>query len=170
MTRIDPPQTPLIKQSDPTNSQHNVDHQTPDDSGPKKEFEGEGFKDVYEDLTDVSIEALIAFLKGLIQEEAPKTTMTKSQPHQTLNPTTPNARAAMAYQALAPTKPAITAKTTQIDHPQSAVDKATANLNQAELKDMIRQLTQLSGKGHHSLSLQKSDSFLNSIRQAIQSF
>lgn len=180
MTRIDPPQSPLIKQSEPTNSQHNVDQQTPDDTGHGQDFKGEGFKDVYEDLTDVSIEALITFLQGLMgEQELPPITdpATIGSPAPPLNPANPNARAAMAYQSHAPSRPAISvpespsesAPQSADEPPQSKLDQATANLDQNELKNLIRALMQLSAKGHQSLSLQKSDSFLASIRQAVQS-
>ena len=157
MTRIDPPPPLRIQQSAKSQTEQNVDRHHQDDPGEEKDF-GEGFKDAYEDLTDVSIPALIAFLEGLIGRIPEAGTQTSHQPN------TPNARAAQAYQSHAPQSPISTPQTEK----KSALDQVAQNMDHREIRALIRELIQLSNKGITALSLEKSDSFLDSIRQAVR--
>lgn len=162
MIKVTPPPPPRIQKSAESQSNPDVNKHHQDEPGEEKDF-GEGFKDAYEDLTDVSIPALIAFLEGLIGR-IPESGMAPETPV----PNTPNAMAAQAYQSHAPN-----AQTPPPPPPdereQSALDQVAQGMDHREIRGLIRELMQLSQKGVGSLSLEKSDSFLDSIRQAIKS-
>lgn len=161
MTRINPPLPPRIQQATQGDTQQNVDRHHHDDPSEEKDF-GEGFKDAYDDLTDVSIDALIAFLQGLIADKP----ATRQEPTPPPHNHTPNARAAMSYQSHAkPTPPQAPA---QDAHNPSALDQVASQLDKNEVTGLIRELMQLSARGVRSLALEKSDSFLDSIRQALK--
>lgn len=144
----------------------------------KKRDKGEegGFKDPYEDLTNVSINALIAFLEGLldkIQPEHGRIRADFAEPNQPQNrpPASPQAAAAMnAYQTRAGTSQS------QQDMPPgsddntapTALDNAIAALDPNLLKSTIRDLRGLNARGIHEIGLERGDGFLESILLSIK--
>ncbi len=142
----------------------------------KKKNEGEqpGFKDPYEDLTDVSVAALRNFLLGLLDrmpqgEAAPAAETPHAEPVK--QPANPKAAAAInAYQSGAsrgmapppPPPPLAPAATTG-----TALDQAAANLDKAMVLDLIRDLDRLAATGVIAITLEKGEGFLLSIRGAI---
>ena len=171
MSRIDPPAPPPpIRKADPSDTRQNIDRQDPDDFHEKKEFEGEGFKDPYQDLTDVSIPALKAFLLNLLPDAdtptAPETHVTTGTVRTSSDARTANAmNAYQSGQNLG--QPAPTPTIPKDDKPKTALEQAASKLDPAEIKSLIRELDRLSAQGYKTLSLEKGDNFLASIRDAI---
>lgn len=137
----------------------------------KKKDEGEqpGFKDPYEDLADVSVPALKNFLLGLLDKLQPVTVPDPAPaPESHRQAASPQAAAAVgAYQRRAtgappPPPPPATQPAA------SALDQAAANLDRAELLDLIRELDRLTDEGITAIALEKGDGFLASIRAGIE--
>lgn len=141
-----------------------------------------GFKDPYEDLTDVSVAALITFLEGLIGSasiratgDAPDTNDTDMPASYEYRPPVDpaHAKAVNAYQtrsggAKPSPPPSITAPAD--DKPQTALDKAAAQLDQNEIKSTIRDLHGLLERGIDHIALVRDEGFLQSIQKAIANY
>ncbi|MBU6235853.1 MAG: hypothetical protein KGQ41_08410 [Alphaproteobacteria bacterium] len=186
MTRVDQPTpNPLITARDPrkaedTDTRQGLQRHDPEFYKKKKdEGEQQGFKDPYEDLTDVSVSALRNFLLGLLDRagDAPlnDTPDISSKPQEHIRPAAnPKAAAAIsAYQSGAargisspqpPPRPLAPEQKTQ----STALDEAAASLDRAMLLDLIRDLDRLAAEGVSAIALEKGEGgFLASIRVAI---
>lgn len=146
-----------------------------------------GFRDPYEDLTDVSVVALRAFLIDLLAKAGMPLGQEAAPPPQTAEPVipptapqpvSPQAAAINAYrhgaQAASPAGPvpplppqASLPEEEAEAAPATALDQAAAALDKAELLALIRALDQLYARGVTSISLEKGDGFLASIRVAV---
>lgn len=157
-----------------------IQRHDPDYYKKKKEDDEEGgFKDPYEDLTNVSVNALIAFLEGLldrIQPDHGKIKSDFSQPNHPQNrpADSPKTAAAMnAYQTRAgnaPPKQENNQSQTTDNTPATALDSAIASLDPNELKATIRDLRGLIARGINEIALERGDGFLESIQTTVQKF
>lgn len=133
-----------------------------------------GFRDPYEDLTDVSVPALKNFLMNLL-DKIGGTNGTSPQPapsaDQTRTASSPQAAAAVsAYQTGARrgvSTPPPPAPVPVSDAPATAFEQAAAGLERADVLELIRELDRLYGDGITAIALEKGDGFLASIRAGI---
>ena len=157
-----------------------IQHHDPDFYKKKNDDEKGGFKDPYDDLTDVSVAALITFLEGLLDRNAqahsqstPKTP--DDQPHYTQETRAPidpaHAKAMNAYQARNPQTimPPPRSENT-LSEPQSTLDKAAAALDITVIKSTIRDLHGLSARGIDHIALERGDGFMESIQNSIKNY
>lgn len=185
MTRVDQPNIPKGTLRDPrktedTDTRQALQRHDPEFYRKKKDKDGEGgFKDPYEDLTDVSVPALRNFLLGLIEKTAPAAgadpaAIAPADDHNRKPAANPQTAAAInAYQSGfargggvgQPPPPPLAAT----EPPPTALDQAAKNLDRGMLIELIRDLDRLAGEGISTLKLEKGDGFLESIREAIQS-
>jgi hypothetical protein len=168
-------QTRKAEQND---TRQDIQHHDPDFFKKQNQNENAGFKDPYEDLTDVSITALITFLEGLLDRAEPiqKTgdaddilkTDDITEYRAPVDPA--HAKAMNAYQARTPYK-AVAPKPAPVkDKPQTALDQAAANLDQNAVKSTIRDLRALLSRGIDHISLERGDGFLQSIQNAVAKY
>lgn len=139
-----------------------------------------GFKDPYDDLTDVSVAALISFLEGLLDrntslQASTESTNSAEETHiqEVRAPVDPaHAQAMNAYQARNPQSiaPSVPKQTTDNDKPQSTLDKAAAALDQTAIKSTIRDLRSLLARGIDHIALERGDGFLESIQNSIANY
>lgn len=174
-TRIDqpppPPSTPSRKTEETDTRQAILRHDPEFYKKKKDEGDQPGFKDPYEDLADVSVPALKNFLLGLLDRAeaaplAPQPAHTPDRPAAT--PQT--AAAVSAYQAGAKrgsVTPPPQAPIPPAGEGPSALDQAAANLDRAEVLDLIRELDRLYADGITAIAMEKGDGFLGSIRAGI---
>lgn len=177
MQSVELPPTSIITTRDPrkaenTDTRQALQHHDPEFYKKKKDDEGKGFKDAYEDLTDVSVPALRNFLLGLLDhgQNSIQTQQPEPEPAATRTPANPKAAAAInAYQTGAvrgvtqPPAPQAPPPPTQ----GTALEQAAAELDRIVVLGLIRDLDALTASGITSIALEKSDSFLGSIRLAI---
>ncbi|NBX66747.1 MAG: hypothetical protein EBQ96_07115 [Proteobacteria bacterium] len=180
MPRIDQPTTPFVASRDPrktedTDTRQALQRHDPEFHKKKKDEKEEGgFKDPYEDLTDVSVAALRNFLLGLLDRlpQAEDTQNTVAAPQQETRPAAnPKAAAAInAYQTGA-SRGASGPAPAPIQQPKSqtsALDTAASNLDRATLLELIRDLDRLAAEGVNAISLEKgAGGFLENIRMAV---
>ena len=160
------PSAPTNKRAEETDTRQAILRHDPEFYKKKKDDQP-GFKDPYEDLADVSVDALKNFLLGLL--ERVETSQAEALPPQqeVRAAASPQAAAATsAYQRRAtgapPPPPPPTTK------PQaSALDQAAANLDRNEVLDLIRELDALIADGITAIALEKGDGFLGGIRAGI---
>ena len=181
VNRIEQFHQSFTRKTESTDTRQAIQRHDPDHFKKKKDKEEEGgFKDPYEDLTNVSINALITFLEGLIDKIQPEHGRIKSdfaQPNQPQNrpPASPRAAAAMnAYQTRAADVPTRSDHTpphhTDNDTPMTVLDTAIAELDPDMLKSAIRELRMLNARGIHEIGLERGDGFLESILLSIKKF
>lgn len=170
-------QTRKTEQND---TRQDIQRHDPDFHKKKDQDEEGGFKDPYEDLTDVSVAALITFLEGLLDRSAPSHTqknntdddLNLSQPAHEYRPPADqtHAKAMNAYQARSPQKPTAPPPPSQDDKPQTALDKAASDLDQNAVKSTIRDLRGLLSRGIDHIGLERGDGFLESIQNAVTKY
>lgn len=167
-----------LRKAEENDTRQDIQRHDPDYHKKKKESDEGGFKDPYEDLTDVSIPALIAFLEGLIDK---KQSMQQSQTETAPSPTTQSqdvrppvdrqhAQAMNAYQARANTQADKHTPRPTDNEPQTMLDKATSQLEQSDVNHTIRALDALLARGVTHIAIERSDSFLQSIQNAIAKY
>jgi len=144
----------------------------------KKQDDGEhGFKDPYEDLTDVSVTALITFLKGLIKSPQSQTTSTDTllyedvteqyrPPVDKTHATAMNAYQTRSEQSSNKPRQAVPPS----DEPQTALDKAASQLKQTEINATIRDLENLLARGIDHIALERGEGFIQSIQNSIAKY
>lgn len=157
-----------------------IQHHDPDFYKKKNNDEKGGFKDPYDDLTDVSVVALITFLEGLIE----RNTQNHSQPSPKISADTPDhtqetrapvdpahANAMNAYQARKPqTSTPARPSAAPSSEPQSTLDKAAAALDITVIKSTIRDLQGLLARGIDHIALERGDGFMESIQKSIKNY
>ncbi len=192
-----PGSQPNPRKTEENDTRQDILHHDPDFF--KKQREGSerpAFKDPYEDLTDVSVVALRAFLvdllakAGIPQGEMPAAAQSQVAapviPPTAPQPVSPQAAAVNAYRhgAMAsPTLPPLAAAPVAedlsgqsdtgltddtADAQPTALDRAAAALDPGELLALIRSLDKLYARGVTSIALEKGDGFLASIRVGIE--
>ena len=176
--------TPMPRKAEESDTRQEIQRHDPDFLRRKKDDnEGGGFKDPYEDLTDVSVPALRNFLAGLLdrmETQAPPTPETTATSADHMRPATnpKAAAAAAAYQTGAvrgtsaqphaqPSYARPVEQTPVSAEPPTALDQAVAGLNRADVLELIRELDRLSARGIMSITMEKGDGFLGSIRAGI---
>ena len=150
----------------------------------KKNDEGDSHehKDPYDDLTDVSVSALISFLEGLLETKRqyqPETIETKhgeqtSKISDDDNKAEPVDRyrqqAVAAYQtrkqSIEPERPKAPASSAG-NQASSAVDQAALALDEVEILTTLRGLHDLENRNITHISLARGDGFLQTIQNAI---
>lgn len=174
MSRIDRTPGPTApRRTEESDTQQPLQRHDPEFYRKKKdEGEQQGFRDPYEDLTDVSVPALRNFLLGLLDRDAAAAPAPQSAPAPVKPPADPQRAAAIsAYNrtgqtasAPPPPPPPAPAK------PASALDRAAMGLDRGEVLALIRDLDRLASDGIESIALEKSEGeggFLGSIRAGI---
>jgi len=133
-------------------------------------------QDPYEDLANISVNALITFLEDLIDRIESQYTRhhSHSEMQQSHNrqPVSPHQTAAAIAAYQTPTgisTPPITNNNSSNKH-QTALDSAIADLDQNVLKTAIRELHDLTRRGVSEISLERGDGFLESILLSIQKY
>lgn len=165
------------RKTEENDTRQDIQRHDPDFHKKKRQDDEGGFKDPYEDLTDVSVTALITFLEGLLDrpdghQTATATTETAQPSRSEYRPPADPARAkAMnAYQARNPQPPVPPSSTDPDSRPQTALDKAAATLDQAAIRATIRDLHGLLGRGIDHIALERGDGFLESIQNAVAKY
>lgn len=186
MTRIDnPPPSNLPPPTQARHAEHSdtrqdIQRHEPEFYKKKKDKGEQGTPDdPYEDLTDVSVPALKNFLMGLLdrmQKEAAVEAANMRAATETIRPpASPHAAAAMSAYAKRsgpaapppPPPPSLPPIAEQQQTAGSALDQAAANLDRPLVLELIRDLDRLAAEGIHAIALEKGESFLLSIRAAI---
>jgi len=185
--RIGPPIIPTAqpRKTEENDTRQDILRHDPDYLKKKREKkEGEGFRDPYEDLTNVSVTALKAFLADLLVRAGGnlphETPLAEDTPGGIMvqPPASPQQAAANAYKTGARmggyTPPPAATPGPPVppppeEKPQSALDQAAGQLDAAELLGLIRALDRLYAQGVTHIGLEKSgEGFLASIRAAIE--
>jgi len=187
-SRIDNPSvpargTPIPRKTEESDTRQEIQRHDPDHHRKKKDDNEEGgFKDAYEDLTDVSVPALRNFLAGLLdrmgaqQNPAPEMQQDTQADHMRPAANPKAAAAAAAYQTGAvrgtPAQPHAQPSYTRAEpaapaEAPSALDQAAAGLERADVLALIHELDRLSARGIMSITMEKGDGFLGSIRAGI---
>jgi hypothetical protein len=141
----------------------------------KKKDDGEhGFKDPYEDLTDVSVVALITFLEGLLNKKNAKQDSHTPQYEDISQEYRPpvdkqHAQAMNAYQSRSSntSKHPIKSIEATDNAPTTAIDKAAASIEDTTIKSTIRDLQNLLSRNIDHIALERGDGFIESIQNAI---
>lgn len=175
MNRIEQPPSPFVAARDPRKTEDTDTRQALQRHDPefykKKKDEGEqqGFKDPYEDLTDVSVAALRNFLFGLLDRlpQAENSNTAVSETHR--QPANPKAAAAInAYQSGAARGVAAPPVPPPPSPQGTALDQAAASLDRSMLLGLIRDLDNLAASGVASIALEKGEGgFLENIAAAV---
>jgi hypothetical protein len=137
-------------------------------------------RDPYEDLTNVSVTALIDFLENLINtkskfENQPVPDDENNKPivkSETQNPEDKyRAKAVNAYQTRVQSTSNSSSSSmygaNTLNVPETAIDKATVNLDTVEIMKTLRGLHDLQNKGVLTISLSRGDGFLQTIQNAV---
>lgn len=171
----------LTRKTEESDTHQYIQRHDPEFHKKKKDDSEGGFKDPYEDLTNVSVQALIAFLEGLLDRQ-PTThqtnddakNITESRTYDYRPPVDPaHAKAMNAYQTRsgdAPRTPPTTPENADSNKPQTALDKAAQALDQNALKSTIRDLHNLMERGINHITLERGDGFLESIQNAVAKY
>lgn len=182
MNRIEQFRQSFTRKTEKTDTRQAIQRHDPDYFKKKKD-DGEdgGFKDPYDDLANVSVHALVTFLEGLLDRDGYShggDAQTAENPdggadiRETRPPASPQTAAAMnAYQARAggnARKPPPLPKENENAAPQTALDKAAAELDPNALKAVIRDLRGLTARGIGEIALERGDGFLESIRASVE--
>lgn len=119
--------------------------------------------DIYEDLSEVSIALLRGFLQGLLETQdrvAQEKSRKRAAPY-----------AVQAYQSAMKTAPDAPPPPTVGDDAEVAgftrLDLAAEGLDRGELLELMDRLGQLEAAGLHFIAIEKSTSFLQSVRDGI---
>lgn len=182
--RPDPPTptagTPQQKRTEESDTRQAIQRHDPDFYKKKRDDEG-GFKDPYDDLTDVSVAALRQFLMDLLgradgqalppQPEVSRPPDTSPQPTAD-NSAPPRAAAMAAYQkgaqrSYVPSPVIMPDVPPDQATPTTALDRAASALDRARLVALLRKLDEVMARGVTSLSLERGPDFLATIEQAI---
>lgn len=174
--------TTFARQAEANDTRQSIPHEERDERRRRREEEDrkETESDFWEDNTSVSVDALRAFLINFIKtmpgmEDAPLPEQPKgdkdlpARPPEAKRPTsTHNAKAVRAYQSMAAQSQNETIKPPKTDDKIAA---PTADLLESkELRDiyaLIDDLDNLSQAGTQELQIQKADSFLESLKNAV---
>lgn len=131
--------------------------------GKKQETDLPEFDDVYEDLSEVSIALLRGFLENLVDIKHKVQDVRRTAP--------PSSYAMQAYQSAgaqapeAPPAPSVAEDTEVLGF--TRLDVAAEGLDKSEIVLILTQLERLETAGVHYVSIERSTSFLQSIRDAI---
>lgn len=172
-----------FRQAESNDTRQKIPHEERDNHAKKQNDEEnkETSSNLWEDNTSVSIEALRAFLINFLSTmpEAQQSTNTKQikdkkfskRPPESKRPTnTKNAKAVRAYQSMA----AQSRTTSPPPNPPETTNRVepTADLLESkELRDiykLIDNLDILSGKNITMLNIQKADTFVESLKNAVE--
>ncbi len=158
-----PPRGVKARITEQNDTQNAIDMRDPEREhhGKKRDADRGETIDIYEDLAEVSIDLLRNFLQGLLE--------TKDKMRETRRNTPPPSYAMQAYQTAGSQS-----HTTNVNVGEDAevagfsrLDLAAEALDKNEIQTVIAQLDRLAQNGVSYLSMERSDSFLQSIRDAI---
>lgn len=156
-----PPQGIKPRMAEENDTQNAIDREDADRHrrGKKQDTDMPEFDDVYADLTEVSITLLKGFLRNLID--------TQNRVRDVKRAATPPNYALQAYKNASPEKEekSVDDKTEVMGF--TRLDLAAEGLDRVEVELILTQLDKLEQAGITYLSMERSTSFLNAIREAI---
>lgn len=170
-----------LRQAEQTDTRMSIRKDDPRDQGKKREGEAEenGDSDLWEDSMGVSIEALRVFLTNFVQgntahmvggaqhtgDQSGQVSVPPPLPETRAPQNTHTARAMQAYQSMAEKNG------TAYHAPPPPSFASDVDLVQAEdvrlIHGLIADLKMLSEKGYDTLPLEKSDTFLHALQDAV---
>ncbi|PCI01882.1 MAG: hypothetical protein COB76_00230 [Alphaproteobacteria bacterium] len=173
-------QTFQTRKTEQNDTRQDIQRHDPDHHKKKNDDEEGGFKDPYDDLTDVSVAALITFLEGLLDQSDAPSSASKSDAetadtdiHQEYRRPIDKAHAVAmnAYGARGATTH-ITPPPQQSadDKPKTALDQAASALDQSAVKSTIRDLRGLLSRGIDHIALERGNGFLESIQNTVEKY
>jgi hypothetical protein len=119
--------------------------------------------DIYEDLSEVSVALLRGFLQGLME--------TRDKVHEARSQSAVKPYAMQAYQSAQRAAPEAPKAPVVADDAEvmgfSRLDLATEGLDKGMIRDILTQLENMEVAGIHYIAIEKSTSFLQSIRDGI---
>lgn len=161
-----PPRAVAPRTTEETDAHTSLDQEDMDrhKRGKRTDAENRERKDIYEDLTEVSVALLRGFLQNLMatrdEVERKRATVARTQPY---------ALAAYSHaQRAAPDAPPVPSVGDDAEIlGVSRVELAAENLDKGEIRDLMTALERVEAAGISFISIEKSSSFLQSIRDGI---
>lgn len=174
LSKLGPILSPLIRQPESTDT-HQYIKQHERDQGRRKPFnEGRDDDNEYADETNVSVDALLLFLESMVHRYTPPT------PEQGVFSSTPNIKAASpslyaanAYAHAAKTNPHNVDDLNNTEQPAQdysshAPSKMAHDSNHELIEQLIEEIKLLKSKGVQELSIERGETFADSLFQAIE--
>ncbi len=169
-----------FRQAESNDTRQHIPHEEKDNQNRKKDnnSKNQSNNDLWEDNTTVSVDALRVFLIDFIKTipEAKdmefvtnKEAIQNKRPHEKTRPkNTHNAKAVRAYQTMA--EHATPTPVSNIDNSLVNNDPTADKIQSQELRDiynLIQNLELLSNKGVKNLNIEKAQSFVESLKNAV---